>query len=288
MAEQPTLMIVHAHPDDEVIGTGGTLLRYREEGVRTVLVTATLGDEGEIVAEDLNTPENKAHLAEIRRVELARAVEILRIADHELLGYRDSGMEGQESNADPACFNMADPTEATGRLVRLVRQYRPQVLVSYNAHGGYGHPDHIACHRATVAAFAAAADAAQYPEYGPAHRALKLYEIASPRELWLEAFAAMKEMGMLTLLDRPDFPIEKFTVPLADVTTAIDVMRYSEAKMVALRVHRTQIREDSWFYSMPEDLAARSFGREHYTLRTSHVALPPHDGAEGDLFAGIL
>src|SRR5919201_6484907 len=115
MAEPLTLMIVHAHPDDEAIGTGGTLARYSAEGVRTVLVTATLGEEGEIVVPELNTPEVKARLAEVRREELRKATAILGIAQQEFLGYRDSGMAGTESNQQPECFHQADLDEATGR-----------------------------------------------------------------------------------------------------------------------------------------------------------------------------
>src|ERR1044071_4760229 len=141
MSEPLTLMIVHAHPDDEAIGTGGVLARYAAGGVRTVLVTATLGEEGEIVVPEMDTPEVKARLAEVRREELDQALAILGVSDLEILGYRDSGMAGTESNNRPDCFNMADMDEATGRLVRLVRAYRPQVLMSYNEQGGYGHPD---------------------------------------------------------------------------------------------------------------------------------------------------
>ncbi len=131
MSDRLTLMIVHAHPDDEVIGTGGTFARYNDEGVRTVLVTATLGEEGEIVVPELNTPEVKARLAEVRREELRKATAIIGIAHQEFLGYRDSGMVGTPSNQHPECFHQADLGEATGRLVKLIRAYRPQVLVSY-------------------------------------------------------------------------------------------------------------------------------------------------------------
>src|SRR5689334_48972 len=183
MTKPLTLMIVHAHPDDEVIGSGGTFARYSEEGIRTVLVTATLGEEGEIVVPDLNTPEVKARLAEVRREELRKATAIIGIAHQEFLGYRDSGMAGTPSNDHPECFNQADLDEATGRLVKLIRAYRPQVLISYNAHGGYGHPDHIACYKVAQTAFAAAADPARYPETGPAWAPAKLYEMNRPREV---------------------------------------------------------------------------------------------------------
>jgi N-acetyl-1-D-myo-inositol-2-amino-2-deoxy-alpha-D-glucopyranoside deacetylase len=281
-------MVVHAHPDDEVIGTGGVFVHYHERGVRTVLVTATLGDEGEIVDPELNTPDNKARLSELRRDELARAVEILRIDRLELLGYRDSGMAGMESNQHPESFNIVLPNAAAERLVRLVRAHRPHVLVSYNAHGGYGHPDHIACHRATLAAWEAAGDHQRFPEAGPPWTPLKLYEIASPRERWQRLFEVMRERGLPTPLDRPDFPLELFTVPEAQVTTSIDVGAYLEHKRAALRVHRTQISADGPFLSMPEELLRELNDREFFTLVAARVPLPPREGLEDDLFAGIV
>jgi N-acetyl-1-D-myo-inositol-2-amino-2-deoxy-alpha-D-glucopyranoside deacetylase len=287
MNHPPTLMIVHAHPDDEVIGTGGTFVLYRERGVRTILVTATLGDEGEIVDPKLNTPENKANLPALRREELARAVEILRIGRLELLGYRDSGMAGMASNQHPDSFNMADPDEAAARLVRLVRAHRPHVLVSYNANGGYGHPDHIACHKATLAAWEAAGDPQRYPEAGPPWTPLKLYETAAPRERWQRMFELMRSHGFPTPLDRPDFPLELFTVPEAQVTTSIDVGAYLEHKRAALRVHRTQIAADGPFLSMPDELVRELNDREFFTLVAARVPLLPREGLEDDLFAGI-
>lgn len=287
MTEALTLMIVHAHPDDEVIGSGGTFARYRDEGLQTVLVTATLGEEGEIVVPELNTPETKARLAEVRREELRRATAILGIRHQEFLGYRDSGMAGTPANEHPDCFNRADPAEATGRLVRLVRAYRPQVLVSYNEHGGYGHPDHIACHKATLAAFDAAADAAQYPEAGPAWAPLKLYEMNRPRELTRRAWEQMRERGMKTPLDNPEYDIARYTAPDEVVTTRIDVAGYMARKRDALLEHRTQIAVDGPFLSMPEDIARQWFGVEYFTLLRSRVALPPRDGYEDDLFAGL-
>jgi mycothiol conjugate amidase Mca len=287
MHHQLTLMVVHAHPDDEVFGSGGLLMRARDEGVRTVLVTATLGEEGEIVDPELNTPEVRARLAEVRRAELAQAVEILGVSQLEILGYRDSGMAGSESNSHPACFNTADPQEAAGRLVRLVRAHRPHVLMSYNAHGGYGHPDHIACHKATLAAWEAAGDPAQFPEAGEPWAPLKLYEMASPRERWLRAFERMRELGFPSPIDREDFPIELFTVPEAQVTSSVEVGDYLERKAAALRVHRTQIAADSPFLKMPAELQRELNDREFFTLLASRVPLPPREGWEDDLFAGV-
>jgi N-acetyl-1-D-myo-inositol-2-amino-2-deoxy-alpha-D-glucopyranoside deacetylase len=280
-------MIVHAHPDDEVIGSGGTLAHYSDEGVNTVLVTATLGEEGEIVVAEMDTPENHARLAEIRREELRKATEILGIKHQEFLGYRDSGMAGTPSNEHPECFHQADPAEAAGRLVRLIRAYRPQVLVSYNQDGGYGHPDHIACYRITLAAFDAAADPARYLESGPAWAPLKLYEMNMPREPIQRAWEQMSEQGMQTPLDNPEFDITRFTVPTERITTALDVGDYMDRKHAALLEHRTQIAVDGPFFSMPEEIGRQWFGTEYFTLLQARVPLPEHAGYEDDLFAGI-
>src|SRR5919202_6707939 len=196
-SEHPlTLMAVHAHPDDECFGTGGVLIKYAEEGVRTALVTATRGEEGEIHDPDLTEEEARPRLAEIREEELRRATALLRVGVQEFLGYRDSGMMGTPANEHPESFNKADLDEATGRLVRLIRTYRPQVLVTYNEDGGYGHPDHLQCHRITARAFDAAGDPARYPDAGPAWQPLKLYATAWSRERWLALRAAMRERGI--------------------------------------------------------------------------------------------
>ena len=287
MNQPLTLMVVHAHPDDEVIGSGGTFARYGAAGVRTVLVTATLGEEGEIVDRELDSPENYARLAEIRRAELAAATAILGIQHQEFLGYRDSGMAGRPSNEHPECFNQADMDEAAGRLVRLVRAYRPQVLISYNAHGGYGHPDHIACHKVTLAAFDAAADAARYPQAGPVWAPLKLYEMNRPREITRRAWEQMRERGMKTPLDNPEYDITRYTAPDEVVTTKIDVAEHMGRKREALLVHRTQIAPDGPFLAMPEDIGRQWFGVEYFTLLRSRADLPEREGYEEDLFYGV-
>src|SRR5262245_22598690 len=143
-------MAVHAHPDDEALGTGGTFLRYHDLGVRTVLVMCTRGECGEISDPALATPEN---LGEVRARELEEAGDLLKVDRLVWLGYRDSGMAGTPENEHPECFHRADLAQAVGRLVALVRAERPQVLVSYESQGSYGHPDHIKAHQITVAAF---------------------------------------------------------------------------------------------------------------------------------------
>jgi mycothiol conjugate amidase Mca len=284
MSEPLSLMIVHAHPDDETIGTGGILARYSQEGVQTVLVMCTLGEEGEIVLPELDTEENHTRLAEIRRGELQAAVDHLGLKHLEILPYRDSGMAGTPSNEHPECFAQADLDEATGRLVQLVRKYRPQVLMSYNEHGGYGHPDHINAHKITVAAFDAAGDPTKYPEAGPTWTPDKLYYISFRRALWLSAWQAMRERGLKTPMDEEGFDANRFVDDPRN-TTNIDVAAYLPQKIAALREHRTQIRPDWFWLAVPEDLRADLFTCEHFIRIASRVAVP--EGEETDLFAGL-
>lgn len=284
MSEQRSLMIVHAHPDDECLSTGGTLARYAAEGVHVALVIATGGEEGEIVAPELDTPENKARLREIRDGELDCACGQLGVAHLERLGYRDSGMVGTPPNENPASFHQADPEEALGRLVALVRRHRPQVLVSYDERGGYGHPDHIACHRATVAAFAAAGDPARFPEAGAPWQPLKLYYTALPRRALQRAWEQMRAQGAPSPLDNPEFDIAMFTVEDERVTASLEILPFLEQKRRAIACHVTQIRGDSPFLTMPDELAREVWGREHFTLVDSRV---PTQAPEDDLFAGI-
>ena len=178
MPEPLTMMTVHAHPDDESIGTGGVLARYADEGVRTVLVTCTGGEVGEIGDPTLATPDS---LAETRERELRAACEILGVDRLELLGYRDSGMAGMADNNHPDPFARADLDVAIGRLVLLVRRHRPHVLVTYDENGFYGHPDHVNANRVAVGAFARAGDPAAYPDQGLAPwQPAKLYYTAVP------------------------------------------------------------------------------------------------------------
>ncbi len=284
MMEPLTLMVVHAHPDDEAIGTGGTFARYAAEGIRTVLVTCTLGEEGEIVDAELNTPANKARLAEIRYNELRAAVAHLGIGHLEVLPYRDSGMIGTPSNQHPESFAQADLHEATGRLVRLIRQYRPQVLVTYNEQGGYGHPDHIMAHKMTLAAWDAAGDAGQYPAAGVPWTPQKLYYISSRRALWLKTWTTMRERGLPTPMDTPDFDPSRF-VDDPRVTTTLDIKPYLPQKLAALRAHRTQIRSDWMWLGVPEDVREALLYTEHFVRVHTRVSVP--EGDEDDLFAGL-
>ncbi len=283
-------MIVHAHPDDECFTTGGTFAHYSAAGVTTVLVTATGGEEGEIVVPELATPENFARLRELRDAELAAAVQVLGIHHLERLGYRDSGMVDTPANSHPESLHMADREAATRRVVELVRRYQPHVLISYDEQGGYGHPDHIACHQITVAAFAAAGDPQQYPSTGAAWEPSKLYYATLPRNQIYQAWQQMRERGMETPLDNPEFDLSRFTQPDERMTTRIDVRAYLPQKRASLDCHVTQIKKDSPFMIIPDDLAQDLFGYEYFILAQTRVALPPRaDGQlyEDDLFAGI-
>jgi len=279
-----TVLMVHAHPDDEAFSTGGTLARYAAEGVHTVLVCATRGEVGEIHDPDLDPEEAKERLAAIREEEVRRACAILNVSELHFLGYRDSGMVGTADNDDPRNFHNADPDEAVGRVVRLIRQARPQVVVTYNERGGYGHPDHIAAHRATVAAFDAAADATRYPEQGlDPWQSSKLYYTAFPLSMLLRMIEMMRAQG----IEQPfggDRDPATFTVPDEVVTTRVDIGDYLEAKRESLRVHRTQLGVDNPILTMPQEVAREIMGHEAYQRVRSLVSAPDH---EDDLFAGL-
>lgn len=276
-------MAVHAHPDDEVF-TGGVLAKSAALGIHTVLVTATRGEEGEIVDPDLDPEEAKPRLASIREAELRRAVEILEVAEHHYLGYRDSGMAGTPQNEDPRNFHNADPEEATGRLVRLIRRTRPQVVVTYDERGSYGHPDHIAAHRITLAAFAAAGDPARFPDDGPPWAPQKLYYPAFSYSDLLHFEEMLRERGLPPFFQEEDFDPSSITVPDELITTRVDVRAYVPQKMESMRVHRSQIKPDDPMLALPDDLAREAWGVETYIRARSLVPTPD---AEDDLFAGI-
>jgi mycothiol conjugate amidase Mca len=281
MAEQLTLMAVHAHPDDETISTGGVLARYADEGLRTVVVTCTGGEVGEIADSVQATSET---LAEVRRRELERACEILRVGRLHLLGYRDSGMMGTPDNEHPSSFYRASLVEATAKLVALVRRDRPQVLVTYDERGFYGHPDHIRAHQITVAAFDAAGDPARWPEAGAAWRPAKLYYTAVARSAIKNLGRLLKEAG----LEAPfgDGEAGEPGIGIADelITTRVDVSAQVERKRQALMAHCSQMGPEVFFAKMPPALFHRIFGQESFRLVRGRSGA---SGMEDDLFAGL-
>jgi N-acetyl-1-D-myo-inositol-2-amino-2-deoxy-alpha-D-glucopyranoside deacetylase len=291
-----SLLLVHAHPDDEVLGSGATMAKYAAEGAHVTLVTCTLGEEGEILVPEL------AHLASDRddglgdhRIgELTEAMKALGVTDHRFLGgpgrWRDSGMMGTASNDRPDCFWQADLDEAAGELVRVVREVQPQVMVTYNENGGYGHPDHLQAHRVAIAAFEAAGDASRYPDAGEPWRPSKLYYLALPQSLLRQGFEALKEMGEEAPFGVTSIEELAFGDPDETVTTQVDARDYLEAKVGAMRAHATQIAVDGPFFALSNNIGQRAFGYEHFRLVRGERGPGVDDGqpwTERDLFAGL-
>jgi LmbE family N-acetylglucosaminyl deacetylase len=248
-----TLMAVHAHPDDEASGTGGLLRLAAEHGHTTVLVTCTNGDLGDVRDPRLRLkpradPADRRRLAEVRHAELRQAAAILKVRHLYLLGYHDSGMHGWETNTEPHAFAQANVEEVVNQLVPIMRQHRPDVVVTYDEHGGYGHPDHIMAHRATMAALAAAADATRFPEAGTPWHAQKIYYTAWARSDALRALKMMHRLGQKTCLHDPDFDPHSLGCPDELVTTRVNVRRVLRAKWQALFAHRSQMHQRDFFW----------------------------------------
>jgi len=288
------LLLVHAHPDDESITCGATMAKYAAEGTLVTLVTCTLGEEGEILDPTVEhlAADREDGLGQHRIGELAAAMEALRVRDFRFLGgpgrYRDSGMMGVPSNERPECFWQADLDEATRLLVAVVREVRPQVVVTYDENGGYGHPDHIQAHRVAVAAFAKAADPAYAPEVGEPWAASKLYYTAMPKSVLQAAIDAVRESGGTMFEGVESVDDLPFGVPDEVVTTQIDAPEQFEAKMAALRAYPTQISVDGPFFALSNNIGQRAFGTEHYTLVAGERGAGDGPcGRESDLFAGL-
>lgn len=279
------LLAVHAHPDDEVIMTGGVIADAHHRGHRVAVVTCTDGRRGEVVGEGMDPAEIAPRLADVRRAELADALAILGVDRPRWLGFSDSGMMGTDGNADPAAFWSAPFDDAVQRLVREIREFRPDVLTTYDAFGGYGHPDHIQAHRVAVVAVEAAAMGALYPELGPAWRTRKVYLATIARSAIVEGARLLAERGLPSPFSDVDDPGEvAMGVADGDIDAAIDVRPWIETKWAALRAHRSQVGPESFFLNVPEDLREAMFGTEWFTRLRSSVAV---DGPEDDLFTGL-
>lgn len=278
-----TLLAVHAHPDDESMSTGGTFARYgADPDVRTVLVTCTGGEVGEILDPTLDLEAARPRLGDIRRRELECAVNALGIDKLILLGYRDSGMAGTADNDDPRSFHQADFEEATRRLIAIVRRERPEVLVSYNENGGYGHPDHIMAHRITVAAFDRAGDPNDHPELGPAWQPSKLYQTAWPRGVMLRTAELLVSRGEPNpFADRDP---NTLGTPDDQITTTISILDYLDHKRAAWRCHRTQITEQFLLLRLPDEIVRSEMANEYFVRVRGRIAAPDR---EDDLFAGL-
>lgn len=284
MAEpQLRLMAVHAHCDDETITMGGTLAKYADRGVKTCVVCCTDGKLATIV--DPNMPEEttRPRLAEIREGELREACSILKVDEVEFLRYGDSGMAGAPTNQLPDAFWMTPMDEAVGRIVAQIRRFRPHVVVTYDGNGGYGHPDHIQTHRATLLAVEAARLVPMYKDAGEPWRVEKLYYTAFPRSQFERMVAMAKEAGIDPPFGETNADEMAFLTPDRDVTTSVDTVEVIGRKRDALRAHHSQISEDWPQLTMPDNVL-KQFADEYFQLVISRVpvVLP-----ETDLFAGI-
>jgi N-acetyl-1-D-myo-inositol-2-amino-2-deoxy-alpha-D-glucopyranoside deacetylase len=278
------LLIVHAHPDDESIGTGATMAKYVSEGASVTLVTCTLGEEGEVLIPDLThlAADQTDSLGEHRISELTDAMAHLGVTDFRFLGgpgkYRDSGMMGVESNKRPDCFWNADLLEAATDLVEIIREVRPQVVVTYDDFGGYGHPDHIQAHRVTTYAIALAESPSFKPELGQAWTVSKVYWTAFPKSRIVKEIGDQSEFATM---DPDDIP---FAVDDSVITTVIDGSGFTQAKFDALTAHKTQVSTDSGFFALSNNLGLEIFTEEHFRLVRGDM---PKSGQETDLFEGL-
>ena len=302
MTADQRLLLVHAHPDDESIGQGATMAKYVAEGRGVTLVTCTAGEMGEILQPGLEhlAADRDDTLGEHRQGELADAMAALGVTDYRFLGgfgtYRDSGMQWHEDGhavpADdlrPNAFWLADLTEAADHLVRILREVRPQVLITYDQFGGYGHPDHIQAHRvATYAAHLAAVPSYQ-PELGEPWEVAKIYWGAMSESRMRASLRALRDAGDMTTFEGmdPDGPLPHFITPDEHLAAMVDGTEYLDQKMAALAAHRTQITLDGPFFALSNNQGNSVWATEFYRLAKGTPGPTNDEGLETDLFAGL-
>jgi N-acetyl-1-D-myo-inositol-2-amino-2-deoxy-alpha-D-glucopyranoside deacetylase len=280
------MLFVHAHPDDETVGTGATMAYYAASGAHVTLVTCTLGEEGEIHVPALAglAADQGDQLGGYRLVELERACAALGVTDYRLLGgvgrYRDSGMMGTSANEHPRAFWGANLDEAAGHLLEVIREVRPQVVVTYDEVGGYGHPDHIQSHRVAMRAV----ELADAEGIAPS----KVYWSAIPRsvlEAGMEAFSNSTENPFAGIENIEDLP---FGTPDDQIAACVQAGEFEDAKMAAVRAHATQIPPDSWLFTLASSFGSEWIGQEYYSLVWGERGAGDGPrGLESDLFAGL-
>jgi LmbE family N-acetylglucosaminyl deacetylase len=284
-----TLMAVHAHPDDESSGTGGLLRLAAAQGHTTVLVTCTNGDLGDVKDPRLRLqprayPADRQRLAEVRHAELQQAASILRVTHLYPLGYHDSGMHGWETNTAPQAFAQASMDEVLSQLVPIIRQHRPDVVVTYDEQGGYGHPDHIMAHRVTITALAAAADATRFQEAGTPWHVPKVYYTAWARSDALRALKMMHLLGQKTGFRDPDFDPHSIGCPDELITTRVNIRPVLREKWRALFAHRSQMHQWDFFWWFLQLTGPWLY--QYESFRCVHSPLPLQE-PESDVFAGL-
>ena len=279
------LLLVHAHPDDETINNGATMAKYVANGIGVTLVTCTRGEEGEVLVPALAHLASNAtdELGRHRETELANAMAALGVSDFRFLGaptrkFRDSGMMGMEQNNRPDVFWQTNLDEAAAELVKIILEVKPQVLVTYDDMGGYGHPDHIQAHRVAMRAAELAA-----PEWNIS----KIYWNTMPRSIIQKGIDKMKELGsdFFGVDSADDLPFAKDD---SLVTTLVSAGEFAVQKIEAMKAHPTQIALDGPFFALSNNLGTEVMGDEYYTLVKGEKAAPfDSEGRETDLFNGI-
>lgn len=292
MTETPEplrLMAVHAHPDDESSKGAATMARYVAEGVDVLVVTCTGGERGSVLNPKLDRPEIVENITEVRRLEMEAAREILGVKQA-WLGFVDSGLpEGDPLPPLPeGCFGLVDPQDGAEPLVRLIREFRPHVVTTYDERGGYPHPDHIMCHTVSVIAFDAAGDPERFPGTGDPWQPLKLYyNMGFSKEKFVALHEAMLAAGL-------ESPYQKWLDEWSDsdedrdrsprITTQVECADYFPVRDDALRAHATQVDPDGFWFHVPMEVQRAAWPTEDYELARSLVdTITPED----DLFAGI-
>ncbi len=294
------ILFVHAHPDDEVINNGATMAKYVSEGVQVSLVTCTAGEMGEVLVPDLEhlAFEKDGGLGEHRKGELADAMKAVGVTDHRFLGgfghFHDSGMSWAEDGSATAAeetpdgaFWHADLLEAADLLVEIIRELKPQVLVTYDQFGGYGHPDHVQAHRVATYAMELAAVRSYKAELGEAWDVAKAYWVAMSRSQMSEGIRAVRESGDTTTFEDWDPDNLPFGATDDELDTVIDANEFVEAKMEAMKAHPTQIALDGPFFALSNNLGNQVWGNEFYRLARGKLGPIGPSGFEEDLFAGL-
>ncbi|CAB4870285.1 unannotated protein [freshwater metagenome] len=277
------LLLVHAHPDDETINNGATMAMYASLGADVTLITCTRGEEGEVLVPELShlASTQSDELGAHRIVELANAMKKLGIEDHRFLGdgdeiFRDSGMMGTDQNSNPNVFWQADVEHAADLVAKVIDEVKPHVLVTYDEIGGYGHPDHIQAHKVAMRA----SEKSKW-------QISKIYWNTLPKSVIAEGIEKLKGTGtdFFGAESVDDIP---FAADDSLVTTVIDGNKFVDAKMEAMKAHRTQIALDGPFFALSNNLGLQVWGNEYYRLVKGLKAQPFNsEGREMDLFAGI-
>ncbi len=296
------MLLVHAHPDDESINQGATMAKYVARGAKVTLVTCTLGEEGEVLIPELEhiAAHRDDTLGKHRITELANAMKELGVTDHRFLGgagrFRDSGMVWHEEghavageDVKEGTFWRADLLEASTYLVEIIREVRPQVLVTYDEFGGYGHPDHIQAHRVATYGASLAASRSFRPDLGEPWEIAKIYWGAMSERRMREGLRKLRESGDTTAFEGmdPDGPLPPFITPDHLLDATVDGNDFVEAKMSAMKAHATQITVDGPFFALSNNIGNEVWGTEFFRLAKGVKGPVNDDGLETDLFAGL-